>query len=293
MVWVNFLAPIDEYTNVPFRILCQKYGAEATCIPLVNSTAVARGKFLFDVNEDEKNLGVQLVGDDPVDIGKSTQILNKISSFKWFNLNCGCPSLRTRESGGGSALLDRPEIIVESIKEMKKNTDKFVSVKIRLTGTAQETIELCKKIQTANVDFIIIHGRTAKQGYSGKCNWDTIKKIKEHIDVPVVGNGDINSIEDGNKLVKNKYCDSFMIGRAAMTNPLIFAGKQHCDYDSKILLLQEYLELYQRYVGNPEISDLKLKAVNFISGVPNASQLRNRICRAKTTNEISSILDLK
>lgn len=290
MIWTNFLSPIDEYTNVPFRVLCQKYGAEATCIPLINSTAISRGNSFFKSNEDEKNLGAQLVGNNPTDIGKSTRILDEIPHISWFNLNCGCPSARTRESGGGSALLDHPETIIKSISEMKKNTDKLVSVKIRL-NTLNHTMELCKKIEIAGADFIIIHGRTAKQGYSGKADWPAIKFIKENTDCPIVGNGDITSLEQGRKRVEEGYCDSFMIARAAMTNPMIFSGETP-NIQKRMVLFGEYLELYQKYIGKPEITDLKLKAVNFISGIENAAQLRNRICRTKTTKEILEILEI-
>jgi tRNA-dihydrouridine synthase B len=290
MVWANFLAPIDEYTNIPFRILCQRHGAEATCMPLINSTAIARGK-KPEYSEDEDNLGAQFVGNKPTDIGRSTRILSDMPNISWFNLNCGCPSARTIGSGGGSALLDHPRTISESLREMKRNTDRLVSVKIRLKDTVKQTIELCKNIENIGVDFIIVHGRTAKQGYSGRCNWEAIKLIKESVNIVVVGNGDITSTEQGKELIKKGYCDSFMIGRAAMANPCIFSGMQLVDYGARKSLLHEYLMLYQRYIGTPEATDLKFKAVNFIAGISNASQLRNRVCRAKTVEEIMLILE--
>ncbi|VVC03214.1 tRNA-dihydrouridine synthase B [Candidatus Bilamarchaeum dharawalense] len=294
MVYANYLAPIDEYTNLPFRLLCQKYNACATCAPLVNSTAIARGEKIgrVDAHRDETNIGIQLVGNNPADIGRSMEILaEKMPFVSWFNLNCGCPSVRTRDSGGGGALLDQPEIIEKLIGEMKKHTKKPVSVKIRLKHSIKETVVLCKKIEAAGVNFIIIHGRTVKQGYSGKCNWNEIKMINEQLEVPVVGNGDIQSLEQGNGLVKEGYCDSFMIGRAAMTNPMIFAGKQPDDLKDRIKLLKDYQKLYEKYVGTVETGDMKLKAVNFVSSVAKASELRNKICRANSASMVLDILE--
>lgn len=290
MLYPNFLAPIDEYTNLPFRLLCQKYGAIATCVPLVNSTAIARGdKIAFvDAHQDEKDSGVQLVGSNVDDIEKAVQEIIKEKPFvKWFNLNCGCPSNKTIGCGGGSALLDRPDLICSAVSAMKRQHDN-VSAKIRLNQKKEDTVKLCRMLEKVEVDFIIIHGRTAKQAYSGQCDWEQIKYLKEKLNVKIVGNGDIKTMEQGKFYVENGYCDSFMIGRAAMTNPKVFGGREIGD---RLAIINEYIELYGEYVGTPSLSDVKLKAVNFITGVQNASQMRDKICRADTVEKIISIVE--
>ena len=120
-MYQNFLAPIDGYTDLAFRLLCARFGADACCVPLVNAEAIVRGKKIVDAHPEENNIGVQLVGNNPETIGKACQvIMDEKPYITWLNLNCGCPSTRTMECGGGSALLEKPKIILETIGKMKR-----------------------------------------------------------------------------------------------------------------------------------------------------------------------------
>ncbi len=297
MIYSNFLSPIDDYSNLPFRLLCQKYGAVATCVPLVNSTAIANMEqkiSLVDAHPDERNIGVQLVGNDPIDMGKSAKIIvDKLPHISWLNLNCGCPSARTMNSGGGSALLHHPDKIVNSIKEIRKSIEKTtdipITVKIRIKNNIIDTLAICKELEQAEVSFIIIHGRTAGAGYSGKADWELIKAIKTQSSVPIVGNGDITTAIEGQKLVENGFSDSYMLARAAMNNPGMFSNEQPKDIDERMDLLDEYISIYKNYLGEPKLKDVKLKALNFVSGSVNAASIRNMIARAKTVDEILEI----
>jgi tRNA-dihydrouridine synthase len=286
---MSYLSPIDEYSDFAFRMLCQKYGAGFTCVPLVNSLAVLQGKFSdIDAVSDEKDIGVQVVGNDASAIGKSvSRIYEKKPFVSWFNLNCGCPSTRTMGSGGGSALLAHPKKIIDSVREMKK-TDAPISVKLRIKENADATSRLCQEIEDAGADSIILHGRTPKQAYKGKANWETIKKVKEEISIPLIGNGDIQSSSEGKKYVDEGYCNDFMVGRAAMVNPMLFCNKEPEDFEGKIKLLDEYVEIHRRY-SEPSVNDVRSKAINFLSGVKNAARLRNELSRAKTVDEIYRI----
>lgn len=288
----SFLSPIDDYSNLPFRLLCQKHGAEAACVPLVNSTAIARDSSkvsLVDAHPDEKNIGVQLVGSEPEAIGISAKHIDDALPFiSWYNINCGCPSARTMNCGGGSAMLAFPEKIADAVRMIKGRLDKPVSVKIRVKGSLEETAALCMLLEDAGADFLIIHGRTAAQGYSGKADWEFIRSLKERLGIPLVGNGDIVSSARAKELIEKKYCDSFMIARAAMNNPMVFSDRMPDGVDGRRELLADYVELHRKYLGEPELKDVKVKAVNFISGAPNAAALRNRICRAKDIGEISA-----
>ena len=294
MLYSNFLSPIDDYSNLPFRLLCQKYGAVATCVPLVNSTAITNNPEklkIVDAHQEEKNIGIQFVGNQPSEMGIATKkIMDNFSFISWFNINCGCPSARTMNSGGGSALLHHPKKIIDSIKEIKKYTDLPVTVKVRIKHNFEETLSICKQLEQAEVSFIIIHGRTAGAGYSGKADWQLIKALKEQLSVPLVGNGDITSANEGEKLVQEGYCDSYMVARAAMSNPKVFCNEKLNTIDDRTNLLDEYIDLYRTYFGGePQLKDVKLKALNFVSGAPNAASIRNLIARAKTVEEIINI----
>ncbi|MFH0884551.1 MAG: tRNA-dihydrouridine synthase family protein [Candidatus Micrarchaeota archaeon] len=291
----SYLAPIADYTDLPFRLLCQKYGAESTCVPLISSDAIERDESktaLSDAHLDERNLGIQLFGNKSRTIGVAAGRLAKRYPFvSWFNLNCGCPSSRTMNAGAGSAMLDKPELIAESISLMKKMSEKPVSAKIRIFGGETGTIALCRKIDEAGADFIIIHGRTVGQGYSGKADWELIRRIRECIGIPVIGNGDIASASEGFRRVRDGYCDSFMAGRAAMRNPMLFSDRNPKTASERFALLEEYAALHERYLGEPELRVIKLKAINLLHGIERAAEIRLRICKAASTEDIFALKD--
>lgn len=281
----SFLAPIYDYTDLAFRQLCRNHGAESACVPLVNSLAVLKGKKI-DAHPEEKNLGVQLVGNDPDAIGRCCSLLYEESPFiSWFNLNCGCPSSRTMGCGGGSAMLSDPGRIARTVSSMKR-TDAEISVKIRIRNNVEDTLSLCRELERAGADFIIIHGRTPGQGYSEKADWHLIKAVHENVGIPVIGNGDIRSASEGLEYIKKGFCDGYMVGRAAMANPLLFENRKPEGLKGRYGLLREYLSLHRRYAGDPDLKDIRAKALNFISGVREASRIRNEICRAKTIKNI-------
>jgi len=297
---------MHEYTDLPFRLLCQRYGAAATCVPLVHSTAVVRNEkklASLDSHPHEHHPGVQLVGCDPADLARCCSLIeSSYPSVSWFNLNCGCPSSQTLDSGGGAALLKQPDRIITIVDALLSQTDLPVSVKLRLKegrNGLTETMDLCKRLCLSGVSFIIVHGRTAGQGYSGRCDWTAIKAVMECCLIPVVGNGDIQSASEGRLLVEQGFCDSFMVGRAAMGNPLLFEDRAPQTLAERFVLLEEYLELYRKYgdvcsttcEGEPRLNDVKMKALNFVRGTPDASALRNRISRASSIDEILSLKD--
>lgn len=287
---IVFLAPIHDYTDLPFRLLCQRYGAQGACVPLVSAEAIVRSTSstgLIDAHHDEKGIGVQLVGKDPEILGKAAGVVADIFPFvRWLNINCGCPSSRTRECGGGSELLRQPSRIAQAVDEMKVSSGKPVSVKIRIVNGLVGTAALCQALESAGADSIIIHARTPAQGYSGKADWELIKAVKRSLYIPIIGNGDIITASQGRELVENGYCDAFMVGRAAMGNPLLFCGRKPQGLKERFALMREYISLHETYLGEVPLHDAKLKALSFLSSAHNASAMRNRVCRAKSVEAI-------
>ncbi len=290
----SFLAPIDSYTNLPFRMMCQRYGAESCCVPLISAYTLTRERkkiAMVDTHKDERNVGVQLVGKDPVALGIAAKGICDSRAISYLNLNCGCPSAHTMESGGGSALLSSPDIIVRSLEEMRENSPSsiLISMKMRIKDNQDSTLAICKSIAKAGADFIILHGRTPKQGYSGKADWELIKNVKDGCDVPIIGNGDLMNASEGSMRIEGGYCDGFMIGRAAMANPMCFKDMEPEGLEGKFDLLDEYLSFSERYLGGLIVKDLKLKAMNILTGVPGACAMRNTIAKAKTVEEILAL----
>jgi tRNA-dihydrouridine synthase B len=296
VVFGNYLAPLHDFSDLPFRRMCQGYGAKAACVPLISSAAIAMDESrisLIDAHPDERNLGVQIFGNDAKTIATAAGIIARRLPFvSWLNLNCGCPSTRTMNDGSGSAMLKKPDLIASAIAGMKSSTDLPVSAKIRIVRGDGGTLALCRKIEEAGADFIIIHGRTTNQGYSGKPDWEAVRALKERLSVPVVGNGDVSCIEGGEKRVKDGYCDSFMVGRAAMRNPMLFSGRIPADAGERFALLKEYASICEKYrdiAGGPRLRDIKIKAMSFLSGIPGASVLRLQVSRAASIEEILAL----
>jgi len=286
-----FLAPMFEYGNAPFRLMCQRYGADAAVVPLVNVAAIVRGADVIDALPEEKNLGLQLSGPKPDEFLRAVKMaLKQFPFIKRLDLNSGCPSTVTMRDGSGSALMKKPETIAAIVKAMKGETDLPVSVKIRIFTDKRKTFELASIIEKAGADFITVHGRTARQGYSSTADWDMIKAVKELLSIPLIGNGDIHSAEEGKSRIGAGFCDSFMIGRAAMSNPLVFSNKTHITYDQRKKLFFEYVDICREH-NAVDIRDLKLKSVQFFRGVSGVAALRQRLMICKSADELISKIE--
>jgi tRNA-dihydrouridine synthase len=279
-------------------MLCQKQGAEATCVPLVNSTAISRNPIKadeIDAKEEEKNIGIQIVGNVPEELVNCAKTIEKKFPFvKWLNINCGCPSVRTMHCGGGGAMLNHPQKIYEAVKSIQSSITIPISIKMRIKDNLENTIKIAKGIEEAGADKIILHGRSASQGYSGKANWELIKGVKEAISIPLVGNGDLQNAKEGEEKVNAGFCDSYMIARAAMNNPKIFQNKNLETDKERAQLFFQYIEIGKKFDYKISHKDLKLKAMNFVSGSVDASKKRLEISRTKEINEINKIfIDLE
>ena len=289
MFKANYLAPVKDYTNLPFRLLAQKHGAKATVVPLVSAIGIARNsKALQQVDScsKERFAGVQLFGSEPSDFLKAGKaIVKNFEWVKWIDINAGCPARDVIKCGGGAALLEKPELAKRIVAALKK-CGLPVSVKMRLCEKAAKTLEFAKAVQGA--DFITVHGRTVKQGYAGSADWTAIKRVKEACEIPVVGNGDIKSTAQGDNLVRNGFCDAFMIGRAALSNPLVFQGREASSSREKRSLFMEYISLAEKY-SCLELQDLKLKGFEFFRGLPGSASLRAKLATAKTIDELMGI----
>jgi nifR3 family TIM-barrel protein len=296
-----FLAPMADVTDVSFRLLCKKYGAGLTFTEMISSTALARKNNnslkLFDVQESERPVGIQLMGQNLEDIKKAIKFVE--GKVDIIDFNMGCPVEKIVKQGNGAALMKRPNKIREIIRTAKSVTDKPISIKIR-SGWDKKSInavEIAKIAEEEGCAFITVHGKTKTQDRSSKADWNIIKQVKDSVKIPVVGNGGINSPEDAKRIFEETGCDYVMIGRAASKNPFIF--KQINDYlekgdykeisfKDKLKFFREYLELSDKY--KPALKYIKDHAIYLTKGFKDSRELRVNLSKTKSISDIKKVL---
>jgi len=295
------LSPMAGVTDVAFRELCKKYGAALTYTEFLNSTAIVRKNKktleMLKTAGNEKPVAVQLFGNSIEDIINAAKFCEK--TFDIIDVNCGCPAWKVIKTGSGSAMLNNPGKIGEFISNLSKSVKIPITLKIR-KGINEENInaiEISKIAEKSGASAVAIHGRTQKQGYSGKADWDIIKKVKESVKIPVIGNGDVFTPEDFKKRLEESRVDYILIARGAIGNPYIF--KQIDDYlktgkytqKDRIEQFFEYLKLAIKH--NLSFSQIKSQAISFTKGIENGAKLRKDISQTKNITDIKKILKLR
>lgn len=226
------LAPMAGVTDLPFRKLCKEQGAGLICTEMVSAKAISfhnkNTEALMEMDPSEHPVSLQLFGSEP---GLMAEVAKSIEErpFEILDINMGCPVPKVVNNGEGSALLKNPKLIGKIIKAVSGAIRKPVTAKMRIgfEGYPVDPVEIAKIMEDSGAAAIAVHGRTRKQYYSGHADWDTIRKIKEAVRIPVIGNGDVDSPEKAEALLKETGCDAVMIGRAVRGNPWIFRELNH------------------------------------------------------------------
>ncbi len=290
------LAPMAEVTSLPFRLLCKKYGASMTFTEQISALAVTRDSEktieMASTSKEDFPVGLQLFGRNPEILVNAAKKLHK--NFNTVDLNLGCPSKKIVKEGYGSALLKEKNKIKEIITSLVKNIPKPITVKMRSGFKKEEALEIAKVIESAGCSAITIHARTQEQGYSGHSDWSLIKKLKDNISIPIIGNGDITDPISAEKMLKETGCDYIMIGRAARNNPWIFKQILHY-FETKEIIQQtpqEKIELFHEYSKlETNFKLLKMRALDFTKGIPDSHSLRNQLGRTNNIQEIEALLN--
>lgn len=221
------LAPMAGVADRPFRHLCMEYGASYCVTEMVSSKGLcysdSKTAELCTITHNERHCAIQLFGCEPEYMAKSVRLILPYNP-DIIDINMGCPVPKIVNNGSGSALLKDIPLAMDIVKAVKSETDIPITVKMRIgwDDTSINALEFANAIEKAGVDSIAVHGRTRNQFYSGKANWDIIKQIKENSSIPIIGNGDINTLEDCLKMYDYTNCDLAMAGRGAYGNPFLF-----------------------------------------------------------------------
>ena len=299
------LAPMAGVNCPAFRVLCREYGAGLVYTQMfhVDSIPILQKEDRLDkmlgIKEEEKPVTIQLVGNKQESISESTRIIERYADIIDFNL--GCPDKDILATRSGGFFSKHPKQINKVIKPILENTNKPVTAKIRLGWNNDDitVLEQCKVLEDLGVAAIAIHGRTVKQFYTGKADWDCIKKAKEKANIPIIGNGDIIKPGDAKSMLEKSKVDFLMIGRGCLGNPSIFErinhllekgeNKTESTNEEKKKSFIRFTELYKKYEEQFKMSEFKTHAMWFTKSVSNARRTRNEIM---TNDDLASVVEL-
>lgn len=304
-----FLAPMAGYTDYPFRVLCKRSGAGIVYSEFVSADGIIRENVrtleMIHFTDEERPIGIQIFGNDPEVMSKATDYINKNFKPDIIDINYGCPVPKVTKRGGGSAALKDlclMDDITCAVIEAANNTP--VTIKMR-AGWDRDSIiipEAGIRLEKFGVKAITLHPRTTKQKYTGKANWELIKTLKQSINIPVIGNGDVTNIADIQKMFEYTGCDGVMIARAAQGNPWIFDQAKSLfdkNYKPKTTSLvsiasmcKEHFKLLVNDKGNSTGMNLMRKHFsNYLKGFPKASIFRQKLVTADSYKNM--VLELK
>ena len=311
-----FLAPMEDVTDIGFRHLCKRFGAAMVYTEFVSAEALVRSVkstvSKLTISDEERPVGIQIYGRDVPQMVEAAQIVENEAHPDIIDLNFGCPVKKVASKGAGAGMLRNIPLLLNITREVVKAVKTPVTVKTRLGWDSENLIitDLAEQLQDCGIQALTIHGRTRSQMYTGEADWTLIGEVKAHprIHIPIIGNGDIRSLDEAEAAFNRYGVDAVMIGRATFGQPWIFS-RQQLTIDEKIDILKEQL-----LINIDRISEMKgtkddtkkrrsneyrgilhtrrhLAASPVFKGIPDFRQTRIAMLRAESADELLDILE--
>lgn len=319
------LAPMAGATDYAFRKVCREFGAEYLVSEMVCAKALcyeqrikksiekspSKTAPLAAIRENELPMAIQIFGSEPEYMAEAAKMIAE-NSYRGttslytpsaIDINMGCPVQKVVSNGEGSALLKNPRLAAQIVRAVVSAVNIPVTVKIRIGWDAQSinAVEMAKRLEDAGASLICVHGRTREQQYAPYADWTQIARVKEAVDIPVIGNGDIFEPSDAIRMIKETGCDGIMIGRGALGNPWIFENairlfegmeERSISVNETVDVALSHLELMIGSKGEKAgIAESRKHLGWYMKGVRGAAELRNKINTAETLDEITEILN--
>ena len=291
------LAPMAGITDLPFRKIAKKFGPGLVYTEMVSSKAIfhndEKTKKLLNINEEKRPIAVQIFGSDIESMVYAAKYVEPIADI--IDINMGCPAPKVVKNGDGSKLLLNLDLAEEIVRAVAEAVKKPVTVKLRKGWNNSNivAVEAAVRFEKAGAKAITIHGRTREDYYSGVCDLDIIKQVKESVSIPVIGNGDVKDVKSAIKMFEYTGVDGIMIGRATLGNPWIFKsiieGLENYipSNEERLNIILEHLELMIQEKGEYiAIREMRKHISGYTKNLPNSSKFREEMNKIEEKNEL-------
>lgn len=304
------LAPMAGITDITFRTICKSFGVGLVYTEMISAKGLyykdIKTEQLMKINEGNRPVSLQIFGSDPDIMAYVVEnYINKINNVDIIDINMGCPAPKIVKSGDGCCLMKNPKMAGQIMNKVKKVSNKPVTAKIR-SGWDDKNInalEFAKILEYNGADLIAVHGRTREQFYSGKADYSIIREVKNSVDIPIIGNGDIFSPQDAINMIERTNCNGVMIGRGILGNPWIIMNtikmlNNENDFyevtpEDKIQMLIKHVKMLKNELNEKlAILEMRKHAGWYIKGMKNASEIRNKINKITQADELFNLLNI-
>lgn len=294
-----FLAPMAGVTDFPFRLLCREMGCALAFTEMVSAKGMLlappgnrAARELLLTSPQEGPVALQLFGREPQTVAEAARRLAGDGRFCLVDLNMGCPAPKIAGNGEGSGLLREPDLAVRVAEAVVRASPVPVTVKLR-TGWDEDSLvyeDLGRRLQEVGVSALTLHARTRRQFYAGRADWDAIARLKRAVSIPVIGNGDVTCLQDARRMMEQTGCDAAMIGRAAMGNPWVFAGRDPSPRE-RVEGALRHARMLMAFKGEAvAMREMRGHVACYVRGLHGAARIRERTNAASTYAQLRECL---